>query len=159
MEILVGTLEASGRFVDRSTAERLAAEIAARGGVDAAACALAADEATELLSCLLAFRTALGEQADPAKRVRRLRLQAQDLDAEAEPLWREAAEFAGKAAARRLRGESDLAAAFEARVEAAERLAAEREAQAFAFRLDAARLESADQRERQLIAAIGALAA
>jgi hypothetical protein len=156
---LIRTLEACGQACDPRTAERLAHEIAACGGLDAAASALAVDEATGLLSRLLALRAALEEQDDPDRRIRRLRLQAQDLDAKAEPLWRQAAEFAGKAAARRLRGEAELAAGFEARVVAAERLAAELEAQAFALRLQAGRLEASSQRRHRLLAAMAGLAA
>lgn len=133
-------------------------EIAARGGLEPAIAALAADE-SGLLPQLLALRACMDEAAEPALRVRRLRLQAQDLEARAEPLWREAAEDAGLAAARRLRGEARLAETFERRAAATETLAAELEAQAFGLRLEAARIEAEDARRQELVMALEGLAA
>ncbi|MEI9890948.1 MAG: hypothetical protein WDN45_10545 [Caulobacteraceae bacterium] len=133
-------------------------EIAARGGLEAAIDALAADE-SGLLPLLLARRAAIDEAAEPALRVRRLRLKAHDLDARAEPLWREAADDAGFAAARRLRGEIALAQTFEHRSAAAEALAAALEAEAFGLRLQAARIEAAEARQHDLVQALEALAA
>jgi hypothetical protein len=152
-------LIAGGRAVDPGQARRLAREIAARGGLDHAAAALAADESAALLSLLLAYRAARAEAVEPALRLRRLERRARDLEARAAPLWREAAEDAGLAAARRLRGESGLADGFERRAAAAEALAAELEAEAFDLRLQAARLEAEQARRRDLLAALEGLAA
>lgn len=145
--------------MDADQAQRLAEEISARGGLEAAASALAADEPSNLLSLLLAHRAALAEAAEPALRIRRLRRKAQDLEVRAEPLWREAAEDAGLAAARRLRGETALAETFERRSTAAETLAAELEAEAFALRIEAARIEAAEARRLDLMEALTGLAA
>jgi hypothetical protein len=152
-------LAAAGRSVAPDQAQRLADEIRARGGLDPATAALAADEATELLSLLLAYRAALAETDEPSLRLRRLQQQARDLDVRAAPLWREAAEDAGRSAARRLRGEAALAETFALRAAAAEALAAELEAEAFALRLQAARLEAEQARRRDLIEALAGLAA
>ena len=123
---------------DRSSpaAAALDREIRARGGLEPAIQALAAD-GSPLLPLLLARAAALDQAADPALRARRLRVQAQDLDARAEPLWREAARDAGLGAARRLRGEVALAETFERRCAAAEALAAGLESEAFGLRLQA----------------------
>jgi hypothetical protein len=152
-------LAADGRGIDAGQAQRLAAEIQARGGLDAAVAALAADEASGLLSLLLAYRAALAEIAEPALRACRLRRMAQDLDARAEPLWREAAEDSGRAAARRLRGEPALAETFARRADAAEVLAAELEAEAFDLRLQAVRIEAERARRLDLMEALTGLAA
>ena len=153
-------LAASGRAIDPDQAQRLAEEIRARGGmVEAALAALAADESSLLLSLLLAYRAALAETAEPVLRVRRLRRKAQDLDARAEPLWREAAEDAGRAAGRRLRGEPSLAETFARRAAAAEALAAELEAEAFALRLQAGRIEAEQARRHDLMEVLTGFAA
>lgn len=152
-------LAAVGRVADADQALRLAEELRARGGLDAAIAALAADEASALLSLLLAYRAALAETAEPGLRARRLRQKAGDLDARAEPLWREAGEDAGRAAARRLRGEAALADTFAHRAAAAETLAADLEAEAFALRLQAAQIEAAQARRRDLMQALTGLAA
>jgi hypothetical protein len=136
----------------------LSREIAARGGLEPAIAALAADE-SGLLPQLLAWRASLEEDADPALRIRRFRMRAQDIEARAEPLWREGAEDAGLAAARRSRGEIALAETFERRAAAAEALAAELESEAFALRLQAARLEAELARRQDLLAALQGLAA
>jgi hypothetical protein len=152
-------LAAAGRTVDPEQSRRLSEEIAARGGLDAAATSLAADESSALLSLLLAYRAALEAAADPVLRIHRLRRQAQDLEARAEPLWREAAEDAGRAAARRLRGEATLAQTFANRAAAAEALAAQLEAEAFALRLRAARAEAEQSLREGLTNALAGLAA
>jgi hypothetical protein len=144
---------------DPSDIARLAAEIAAHGGPERAAAALANDESSDLLTLLLARRADLEELADPALAVARRRREAEDLDARAEAAWAEGAEFAGKAAARRLTGDVDLAAAFQRRAEAAESLAFTLEDQALALRLQAARSEASHHRRRDLIEALGGLAA
>lgn len=152
-------LAAAGRATSPDQVQRLAEEIRARDGVEAAAAALAADESAGLLSLLLAYRAALAEAAEPALRVRRLRQKAQDLDARAEPLWREAAEDAGLAAARRLRDEIALAETFERRAAAAETLASELEAEAFALRVQATRIEAQQARRQDLIGVLTGVAA
>jgi hypothetical protein len=152
-------LAATGQTIDDDQAQRLAEEIRARGGLDAATAALAADESSRLLTLLLAYRAAMAEVAEPTLRIRRLRQSAQGLEARAEPLWREAAEDAGLAAARRLRGETALADAFDRRAVAAEALATELEAEAFALRLQAARIEAEQGRRADLMQALTGLAA
>ena len=148
----------AGRAVESDLPLALAEEIRARGGIDAACTALAADE-SPLLSLLLAYRAVIGETAEPALRLRRLRSRAQDLETRAEALWREAADDAGLAAGRRLRGEPVLAETFERRAAAAETLAAELEAEAFALRLEVAHAEAMEVRRRDLALALGGLAA
>jgi hypothetical protein len=152
-------LAAAGRAIGAEQARVLADEIEARGSLDAAAAALAADESTGLLSLLLAYRAAQAEAAEPALRVLRLRQKARDLDARAEPLWREAADDAGRAAARRLRGETALAESFERRAAATEALATELESDAFALRLDAMQIEAEQARRQGLMGALTGLAA
>jgi hypothetical protein len=152
-------LAAAGRSVDPDQAQRLADEVRARGGLDAAAAALAADESSRLLCLLLAYRAALAETAEPALHLRRFQQRARDLDARAEPLWREAAEDAGRAAARRLRGEAALAETFARRAAAAEALASELEAEAFALRLQAALIEAEQARQSDLMEALAGMAA
>jgi hypothetical protein len=144
---ILRALAATDRPACPEAARRMAGEIAACGSLQAAAEALANDEASGLLSGILAYRAALAELADPALRLARLRREAQDLDARAEPAWAEAAEFHGKARHRLLQGQGELAEAFLRRAQAAESLAAALEAEAFDKRLGIARLESAaDQR-------------
>jgi hypothetical protein len=152
-------LAATGRATDPEAAEAVCRVIAACGGIDHAAAALAHDEAYGLLAHLLAYRAALAEEADPALRIARLHREASDLDARAQPLWAEAAEFSGKAAHRRLNGESELAALFQRRTEAAERVASSLEAQAFARRLEAAGLQAALTVRIDLAEVLGTIAA
>ena len=133
-------------------------EVAIRGGLEPAIAALAADE-SGLLPQLLAHKAVLADAAEPALRICRLQRRARDLEARAEPLWREAAEDAGLAAARRLRSEPGLAETFERRAAATEAFAAELEAEAFALRLQAARLQAEQMRRRDLVAALEDLAA
>jgi hypothetical protein len=128
---------------DPRFAERIAREIHAHGDLDRAIAALANDDAHALLSDLLAYRSALGEMADPRRRLARLCQDADDLDARAEPLWAEAANCAGRASFRRSQGETELAVAFQRQAEAAERVAAALEADAFSKRLEAAGLQAA----------------
>jgi hypothetical protein len=138
--------------------EALAAEIARYGGLERAIAALAND-ASALLPQLLAYRAALAEQADPARRIANLRTEAHDLDHRAEPAWAEAAEMHGRAAFRRLQGEHDLAETFLRRAHAAERFAAALEAEAFAKRLEAARMEASAERQQELAGLLQTLAA
>jgi hypothetical protein len=143
---------------DTHPSSAIAAEIARYGGLAPAIAALAHD-GSPLLTELLAHQAALAEQADPARRVARLRTEAHDLDARAEPNWAEAAEMHGKAAHRRLQGDDDLAQSFLRRAHAAERCAAALEADAFAKRLEAAQLQAGIDRASALADVIGALAA
>ncbi len=152
-------LSLTGCSAGLEAAESICAEIRTYGSVALAAAALAQDEATGALAALLAYRSALEELADPAQRIARLRLQAQDLDARAEPAWTEAAEFAGKASHRARQGEDDLAGAFAQRAAAAERLAAELEAQALTLRLQARALEAAQARREDFLLVLNSLAA
>jgi hypothetical protein len=152
-------LTATGRAADPEAVEAVCRVIAAYGCIDHAAAALAHDEAYGLLAHLLAYRAAVAEQADPLQRIVRLHREAADLDARAEPVWAEAAEFSGTAAFRRLRGEAELAALFQRRTEAAERVAADLEAQAFARRLEAAGLQASLARRAELAGALRTIAA
>jgi hypothetical protein len=152
-------LTATGRAADPEAIDALCRVIAACGCIDHAAAVLAHEEAHGLLTQLLAYRAAVAEQSDPAARIARLHRQAADLDVRARPLWAESAEFAGKAAYRRLKGETDLAALFQRRTEAAERVAAELEAQAFARRLEAAGLQASLTLRADLTTALATLAA
>ena len=98
------------------------------------------DEASGRLVELLAWREALGEAADPGRRLWRLIAAAEALDLRAEDHARRAAEYFGKEAWRRGQGEADLAAEFGRRAEAAEAVAAAQRGEAFDLRLAAARL-------------------
>jgi hypothetical protein len=148
----------AGRPITAPRAGRLADEIAACGGLDQAVQALANDDAFGALGDLLAYRAALAEIADPSILINRLRRDASDLDARAEPAWAEAADLYGRARFRELRGEADLADGFRRRAEAAERLAATLEAEAFAKRLQAARLQAEQAQRQGLAAALGDIA-
>jgi hypothetical protein len=148
-----------GRDACPDAARRIAREIAAYGSLEQAAAGLAEDDAHALLSDLLAYRAALAERADPALRLARLYREAADLDARAEPCWAEAAEFAGRAAFRRIQGESDLVSTFERRAAAAEQVAASLEDQAFARRLEAAGLQASLAGRDNICAALKTIAA
>lgn len=137
LQDVIQALRTSGRSIDEPRARRVAEAIEAHGGLDRAAAGLANDERPETLGDLLAYRAAVQEASEPALRIARLRRQAEDLDARAEPLWREAAEFHGRSAYRRARAEATLADQFLAQATAAERLAARLEAEALAKRLEA----------------------
>ena len=156
---LQAALAASGVVADPADIRRLAAEITAHGDPDRAAAALADQEAADLLALLLACRSGLEEQADPALAIVRRHRRAEALDTRAEAAWAEGAEFAGKAAARRLQGDLDLAAAFQRRVDAAESLAFTLEDEAMALRLEAARIEASHHRRRDLTDSLREIAA
>jgi len=111
------------------------------------------------LADLLAYRAALAEQADPTRRIARLRLEAEGFDARAEPIWRESAEFHGRASYRALQGEQELADQYLRRAQAAERLAAALEAEAFAKRLEASGLMADAAARRDLAGLLQTLAA
>jgi hypothetical protein len=119
-------------------AERLHAAIGTAGGLDEAISLASHDQARPLLDALLALRSALEEEADPALRAARLRTRARALDHRADRLFAEAAEFFGKAAYRRARAEAALAEDFQRRAEAAEAAGEALYAQAAAQRLVAA---------------------
>jgi hypothetical protein len=152
-------LALTGRRSSPQDAEAVAGAIGAYGSLACAAAALAHDEACDRLTGLLAYQAAIEELADPALRIARLRLQAQDLDARAEPARAEAAEFAGKAAHRRNQGEMDLAQAFAGRARAAERQAAALEAEAYALRREASALAAAEWRRAEFAASLRGAAA
>lgn len=139
---VLDTFHRAGRSIDAHRAQGVVEAIRAHGALDAAAAALANDERAEALADLLAYAAAIGEARDPALRILRLRRDAEALDARAEPLWREAAEFHGRAAYRRAQGDIALADQFLARAAAAERLAAQLEAEALQQRLQAGALTS-----------------
>ncbi len=143
---------------DARLSEALAAEIARYGGLERAITALAND-ASALLPEALAYRASLAEQADPARRIARLRTEAHDLDARAEPAWAEAADMHGRAAYRARQGERDLAETFLRRAHAAERFAAALEADAFAKRLEAAGLEVSARGRQEMTDLLETLAA
>ena len=152
-------LIAVGRPLCMARAQGVAREIAVYGDIDRAAAALGNDGAHARLSDLLAYRAALAERAEPDLHIARLRREAADLDARAEPSWAEAADLAGRAAFRRLQGETDLAALFDRRALASEQVAAELEAKAFAKRLQAAAMQAAADQKAHFQAALLAIAA
>ena len=123
-------------------AKALACEIATYGGLAAALAALAHDEAFRALDDALAYRTLLNERDDPDLRIDRLLGEAANLDARADPAWAEAADWHGRAAFRRARGDFELAAQFQVRALTAERVAGGYEEQAFRKRLKAAELKA-----------------
>jgi hypothetical protein len=127
------------------TAERartLAREIATYGGLEPAIAALAHDQAFRVLDDALAYRTLCLERGDPGRRIDRLLSEAADLEARAGPAWVEAAEWHGRAAFRRARGDVDVADRWLGRALAVERTAAGYEEQAFRKRLQAAELKA-----------------
>ncbi len=156
---IMQVLALTGRPAWPCRARATAREIRLYGSLDRAVAALGQDESSRLLSDLLAYRAGLAERADPALRIARLRRDARDLDARAGPAWAEAAEFTGRARYRQLQGDTDLAAAFLRRAEAAERLAASYEDRALALRLEADALAAADERSRDWREVLQALAA
>jgi hypothetical protein len=156
---VLNALQATGRPAGAEAARRIAEEIQVYGGLDLAIAALANDEAATALAELLAYRAALAEQAAPARRIARLRLEAEGLDARAEPIWAEAAEFHGRAAYRALQGEQELADQYLGRAQAAERLAAAFEAEALAKRLQASALSANAAARLDLASLLHSLAA
>ena len=156
---VLNTLRTAGRPATAECAVRIINDIRAYGGLDPAIAALANDEAASALADLLAYRAALAEQADPARRIARLRLEAEGLDARAEPMWAESAQFHGRAAYRALRGDPELADQYLRRAQGAEGLAAALEAEAFAKRLEAAGLMADAAARRDLTRLFHALAA
>ncbi len=91
---------------------------------------------------LLTKRALLNEPNHPDRRIERLLGEAADLDARADPAWAEAADWRGRGAFRRARGDFAQAAQFQARALAAERVAGGLEEQAFRKRLKAAELKA-----------------
>jgi hypothetical protein len=133
----------TGRSLQHSDAILIAREIAAYDGLANALAALAHDANHVLHGLLLSYQAALAEQAEPQLRIRRLLLEADDLDARAEPLWAEGASFAGRAAGRELQGEDELSGLFKRKADAAERMATGLQSQAFEKRREAAGLDAA----------------
>lgn len=97
------------------------------------------DGPDDALTALLAYREALAELDDPARLAARLITQADAADRRADAHAEEAAEFFGRAAYRGGRGDTDLAAQFHARAQAAETTAAALRDTAFTDGLRAAR--------------------
>ncbi len=156
---IIQSLQTTGLPATPERARRIADEIQVYGGLDQAIAALANEEASAALADLLAYRAALAEQADPARRIARLRVEAEGLDARAEPMWAESAQFHGRAAYRALQGDPELADQYLSRAQAAERLAAALEAEALAKRLDAAGLVADAAARRDLTGLLQSLAA
>lgn len=86
----------------------------------------------------LAERTRRVEAAYPLVKAERLRREAAALDASGDRMAEQAAQFYGKAAGRRQRGEPDLAAGYQAQADAAQQLADARYAEASGLRIQAA---------------------
>ena len=156
---VLNTLQTTGRPASLEGARRIINEIGAYGGLDRAIAALANDEAAAALADLLAYRAALAEQADPARRIARLHLEAKGLDVRAEPMWAEAAQFHGRAVYRAQQGDPDLADQYLRRAQGVEGLAAALESEAFAKRLEAAGLIATTAARRELTGLLHALAA
>lgn len=100
----------------------------------------------------LAYKSALADAADPSRIVGRLRRQADALDATADSAVEEGAEFAGKGAIRRMRGEITLAEQFEQRAAACHAIAVEATTEAFNKRVLADRMEAANARAAEIAA-------
>jgi hypothetical protein len=139
---ILAAFDQAGCGLSPERAHRVAGEIVAYGGLDAAIAALAQDEAFEALADALAYRDLLREQDDPQRLLARLLREAGDLDARAEPAWAEAADLRGRAAHRHRQGEMELARRFLDQAQAAERFAAGLEEEAFRKRLRGAELEA-----------------
>lgn len=106
------------------------------------------NDTSDMLADLLAEQSRRAELADPGVHYRALLRQACDLEARAERSAAEGAEYAGKAAARRLQGEAKLADNFQRMADARERYAADLMEQAFGLKLQAADIRaSMDFRE------------
>lgn len=90
----------------------------------------------------------------PQDRIKRLHREAADLDARAEPMWKEASEWAGKAQHRRNRGETELADRFQRSCDAAQKVAAELEERAFALKLEAAGIMAQEDLRAHLTGAV-----
>lgn len=142
IDAVLALFRQAGRPLSAERAGALAREIAIYGGLDQAVAALAHDEAFRALDDALAYRALLNERDDPDRLIVRLLRQAGDLEAQADPAWAQAADWRGRAAFRRARDERALAARFEARALAAERIASELEEQALNTRLRAAELKA-----------------
>lgn len=126
---------------DPADAARLSDALHAAGRLDQAIDLTAQDGASSLLSELMALRAALQEDADPGLKAARLRTAAGALDDRGDRLFAQAAEFFGKAAWRRARGETALADGFQRRAEAAEACGERLYARAAEHRQDAAACE------------------
>ncbi len=135
-DAIVALFAQADRPLSVERAQALAREIATYGDLEPAIAALAHDQAFRALDDALAYRALLRERENPGRRIDRLLGEAADLDARADPAWAEAADWHGRAAFRRARGDFELAEQFRARAVAAEHIAGGYEEQAFksAFR-------------------------
>lgn len=149
---VTATFAAVRETVSPEFAERIASQLSVYSmedalsfaGADTLAHGLSAEsrqDATDFLTALLAYRTALVHVADPKAHAMALRHAALQLDARSERLAAEAAEYFGKAAFRRKQGETVLADGFQRSAEAAEAVAVQRAEEAADKRAFAAELE------------------
>lgn len=140
----------AGQPLESARAHALSCEIQTYGDLERAISALAHDQAYSALADALAYRALLIEQNDPQRLIARLLRQAKDLDARADPAWTEAADFSGRAAYCRSRGDFDLADQLDGRARASQSLAAECEEQAFRKRLQVAEMTAQFDLSRML---------
>lgn len=140
----------AGQPLESARAHALSCEIQTYGDLERAISALAHDQAYSALADALAYRALLIEQNDPERLIARLLRQAKDLDARADPAWTEAADFSGRAAYCRSRGDFDLADQLDGRARASQSLAAECEEQAFRKRLQVAEMTAQFDLSRML---------
>jgi hypothetical protein len=119
---------------------------------------LAAEDVQPDLKVALRYKSALREEADPLLMAKRLRREAADLDHHVEASLREAADFYGMAAGRRLRGNDDsIAAAHDTRAKACEVYATDLSNTASEKRIQAAHIESAAKRRGEMGALIASV--
>jgi hypothetical protein len=136
------TLVAAYRLIAQDAVARIAQALQSGGALDSLIAQAAHDGADEPLRDLLSYREALRERADPARLVARLEAEAADLEARANHLAEQAAEFFGKAAYRQQHGERGLASDFQKRAEAAEQVGGDLRRQAFHRRIECDRLHA-----------------
>jgi hypothetical protein len=129
-------------------AQRIASRVASHGSLDTAILAAHVDFASDEVRDLLAEKARLAEAADPALKAARLILAAGDIEARAKPIMAEGADWAGKAAGRRLladtygggpwaQAERDQAAIFEVKSQVCEALGRQYMEAAWALKLQA----------------------
>lgn len=139
------------RPIDAATAHRIAGLLGS-ATIDDAIRQACNDGARTALQELLAYKEALHERREPSRLIRRLLVEADDLERRCEAVDSAAAESFGKAAYRRSRGDLELAGQLAFQAAAAEATAAGLRDQALARRLDAAitaeRQETAHQLSR-----------
>lgn len=115
--------------------------IARFGGIEDAIRYSANNGDHDTLEALLAEKDRQEEAADPLLAAKRLRQRGAVLDASGERMNKQAAEFYGKAAWRRQRGEADLAQGFQAQADAAQALSDARYDEAAKLRAEARKIE------------------